>query len=273
MYGQQLESLEAPPADLSDLQRDFLRTYHSERVFSVISWGCAATAWVARTLNSHPDIFCVHASNTAWQILGGKPRLDGAPYLHIIRAQGQGHLAAGDVHGVSRHLVPHLRAVFGDRFGAAVLVREPMARLKSQLALFDEFSNYRKWEIGYIDAIIRLKDLSLPDEEYHTKLFVHGVNMLNAIVEERAVGEIFRAEDITTAPEALRKLVNHVTGGAISPSLDWSRQAIGVRRSNSHAGGRRVVFSDWQTETLRKVVEPEAWNLYSQLGYQPPDFL
>jgi hypothetical protein len=90
-----------------------------------------------------------------------------------------------------------------------------MARLKSQLALFDEFSNYRRWEIGYIDANIRLKDLSLPDEEYRTKLFVHGVNMLNAIVEERAVGEIFRTMGITTAPEALRKLVNHMTGGAI----------------------------------------------------------
>lgn len=273
MHAQPLESLEAPQAELSDLQQGFLRTYHSERVFSVISWGCAATAWVARTLNSHPDIFCVHAGNLAWQILGGKPRLDGVPYLRIIRAQGNGHLAAGDVHGVSRHLVPHLRAVFGDNFRAAALVREPMARLKSQLAIFDEFANYRSWDVEYIDAIVRRKDLSLPDEEYRTKLFVHGVNMLNAIVEERAVGEIFRAEDITTAPEALRKLVIHVTGGAISPSLDWSRQAIGARRSNSHARGRSVVFSDWQTEILRKAVEPEAWNLYSQLGYKLPDFL
>ena len=215
MHAEQIKSPEAPRADLSDLQQDFLRAHHSERVFSVISWGCAATAWVARTMNSHPDIFCVHAANTAWQILGGKPRLDGVPYLRIIRAQGHCHLAAGDVHGVSRHLVPHLRAVFGDKFHAAVLVREPMARLKSQLALFDEFSKHRSWDVEYIDAIVRRKDLSLPDEEYRTKLFVHGVNMLNAIVEERAVGEIFRTMGITTAPEALRKLVNHMTGGAI----------------------------------------------------------
>src|SRR5436305_15337620 len=29
-------------------------------LFAVISWGCSATTWVAPTLNSHPDVFCLH---------------------------------------------------------------------------------------------------------------------------------------------------------------------------------------------------------------------
>ena len=126
---------------LTDYQQAFLRKYPSPQLFSVISWGCAATAWLAAVLNRHPDIYCVHDANHSWHVLGNIEKLDGVPYLRIIGKQGHAHAAAGEVHGVSRHLVSECRRTFGDKFNAAVVVREPISRIYSQLALHHPYQS------------------------------------------------------------------------------------------------------------------------------------
>jgi hypothetical protein len=89
--------------ELPEHQRRLLVDYPAPHLFAVVSWGCAATGWTARTLNSHPDIFAVHAANTAWAMLGGGRTLTGVEYMRVLGMLGTNHAAAGDVHGITAY--------------------------------------------------------------------------------------------------------------------------------------------------------------------------
>jgi hypothetical protein len=259
---------------LSEDQRLFLTIYPPAQLFAVISWGCAATAWLSRVLNSQPDIFCVHAFNTYWNVLGGGEKLDGVPYLRIIGSQGHAHVAAGDVHGISRSLVPELRRTFGNRFNAAVVVREPLARLRSQLALFEEYQSLNHaWNLSYIDGLIDRHGIVLPVNDFLHRAFIHGANMLNAILEEKAVGKIYRSEDLTNSDSILGDFITEITRGRVVPEADWLRAAVGTKRVNAHSGrSAPAPFADWQIDAIRKVVDPHSWELHAELGYPLPQF-
>jgi hypothetical protein len=258
---------------LSDYQAAFLQQYPCPQVFAVISWGCAATGWIAAVLNRHPDIYCVHAGNQFWHVLGGCERLDGVSYIRIIGSQGHAHVAAGDVHGVGRNCVPELRRSFGELFNAAVVVRAPIQRLHSQLALFEKFENHKLWDLDYIDGVISRTGASLMVDNYRSRFFVHAANMLNAILEERDVGRIYRSEDLTTKIEVLGDFVEEITRGKVSPTGEWLQSAIGAAKINVHATkGHQAQFSDWQRDVIRQVVDPRSWEIYEALGYQRPEF-
>ena len=261
-------------AELPPVQQQAIReTKNPPHLFSVISWGRAATTWLAHVLNSHPDIFCLHASNHVWRDLGGARDLDGVRYLQIVRAMGRTCLAAGDVHGVGRDRIPELRAAYGSEFSAAALVRDPMARIASQMAFFENYAEH-DWGIAYIDKMIEYHQLDLPDQEYPTKFFVHAVNMLNAIDEEVRICKVFRQEDITTDPMSLKALVAELTAGKVSPTEAWYEQAVGTRPINVFPRTRPILVpQDWQLHVLRKVVTPSAWKIYEELGYPVPAFL
>jgi hypothetical protein len=259
--------------NLSDYQRAFLQHYPCPQMFAVISWGCAATAWIARVLNSHPDIYCVHAANQFWHVLGQCERLDGLPYLRIIGSQGYSHVAAGDVHGISRHHIPELRRSFAEGFNAAVVVREPIPRLHSQLALFEEFEAYKTWDVNYVDGVISRAGVVLPADDYRTRFFVHAANMLNAILEEREVGRIYRSEDLTRCAEVLGDFVEEITLSKVSPSAAWLQSAIETKRINAHKGhGQHRTLTDWEIDVIRKVVDTRSWEIYEALGYPRPEF-
>jgi hypothetical protein len=261
-------------------RKAILETYPPPHVFAVITWGCAASSWLARTLNSHPDIYCVHTANSSWAELGGAPHLDGSDYLTVIGSQGYAHIAAGDVHGVSRHTVPELKATFGEQFSCAIVVREPLSRLRSQLALFKKFQHLHLWNVEYLDDIINNQKLPLPDNSYSNHLFVHGANMLNAIVEEHLVAPIYRSEDLTSDAEILCNFVDHLTNGKVKADLSWATTSICRDKLNVHAEAavkspkvEDLKLEDWQIATLQKVVLPQAWELYHELKYPIPSFL
>jgi hypothetical protein len=253
--------------DLSDFQSEFFQRHSSSQVFSVVSWGCAATAWLAKVLNSHPDIYCVHAANTCWQTLGNIERLDGTAYLRIVASMGSNHVASGDVHGVSRHLIAGLRQSLGRRFNAAVVVREPISRLRSQLGLFAMYQKFQLWRIDYLEEVISAARITLPDDTYACRLFVHGVNMLNAIVDEQEVGRVYRAEDLTRRTDILGDFVEEITLGSVAPTAAWLRSSIDIPPVNRHARPVREPFRDWQIDVIHKVVNPRSWEKYAELGY------
>jgi hypothetical protein len=259
---------------LTDYQRAFLRKYPYPQLFAVVSWGCAATSWLATVLNRHPDIYCVHAANLHWHVLGNCQKLDGVPYLRIIGSQGHAHLAAGGVHGVSRHLVPECRRSFGEKFNAAVVVREPISRIYSQLALYQDFEGLRVWDVDYLDTILSREGIAVPPDDYPRRLFVHAVNMLNAILEERDAGKIYRSEDLTSSSASLCEFVEEITRGKISPDSAWLQAAIESRKINVHAGRQvRRELDNWQIEVIQKIVDPKAWDIYESLGYARPEFV
>ncbi len=257
--------------ELSPRQRALMQMDACPNVFAVVSWGCAATSWIANILNRHPDIYCVHAANHIWNVLGNCDRLDGVPYLRVVACEGQGHMAAGCVHGVSRHLIPECRRAFGKAFNAVVVVREPIIRLRSQLALFQRFPDPSVWNLEHVDEIVSRKGIVLPVDDLFHRSFVHGANMLNAILEEGAVGKIYRCEDLTRNPEILGDFLERITGNHVSPSAGWLHSAVQRKPMNVHAGNApHRSFDDWQIDVIRRVVDPRAWELYEALGYPRP---
>lgn len=239
-----------------------------EHLFAVVSWGCAASHWVARALNDCPGVYCSHASNTFWTYFADAEKLDGVEYLKLIGMLGSGHLAAGDVHGVSRHHIPSIADAFGDRFRAAVLVRDPVPRLRSQMGLFERFGDAGPWDVDYLADKFPTIDGLLPSGRYEEWLFVHGANMLNAIVEEAKIGPIFRSEDLTTSTRSLSALVRHLTNEVVRPPRRWAKDAIARGKTNQHAHRLSVPFRMWQLEVLEQVVDFRARELYQDLGYR-----
>lgn len=259
--------------DLSPLQRTFVADLPTRHSFAAISWGCAATKWLALVLNAHPDIFCVHAANVHWSAMDVTCPLDGLEYLRIIAAMGAGYPVVGDVHGIARHHVPRLRKLLKKQFNACVLIREPMARLKSQLALFQKYQQFQAWDVAYVDALLKTYRITLPARDYESRLFVHGVNMLNAIEEERQVGKVYRSEDFTSNTGVLGELIDDLTCGTIRPEQSWLLDMVEKRRINCHVGSRPVRFQDWQMDVIKKLVREEAWDNYMSLGYAKPPFI
>jgi len=263
---------------LSDEQIAWLNDLPDIQLFTIICWGCAATKWLSKTLNSHPEIFCLHALNNKWfstNKFASENVIDGIDYLYVIAKLADVYKAAGDVHGVSRHHVPELRRVLGDKFNAVVVVREPLPRLKSQISLFQyqKRQQYPKlWNVDYIDDVIKNKCVTLPNYDYEHKLFVHGVNMLNAITEEVNVGKIYRSEDLTTNQSMLGEFIEEITHGKVTTDNELLSKMVETDRVSRHKG-KEIEFEDWQIDVIKKVVEEKSWELYSKLGYSKPNFL
>jgi hypothetical protein len=259
--------------DLSVLGNIHLDCYPPTRVFAVVSWGAAATSWLARTLNSHPDIFCVHAANHAWHKLGNAPLLDGLNYLRLIGSQGAAYVAAGDVHGVSRGTVAQLKEAFGENFRSVVLIRDPIPRLRSAFAHFKRYSYHRAYDLAYLDPLIDRLNLDLDKNDYERMLYVHGANLLNSIIEEVDVGPVFKTELVTTDPDALAGLARAVAGNDLEVEDEWALRAIASLPHNGHRERSPDVLTEpWVREMLEQVVSPRSWELYEHYGYEIPTF-
>jgi len=261
----------------SDLDQDAVRMVKSGGLpflFSVVSWGCAATEWLAKTLNAHPDIFCLHHAHTTWQKIAAAPPLHGWNYLRVVGVLGWTYRAAGDVHGLSLESIRELRSKLGDNFNCAIVTREPIARLSSQMALFERSLRKEAWNVDYVQSFID-KGVRLPQESIDNRLFLHGVNMINNIIQEEPVAPIWRAEDLTTNAALLAQFVRELTRGHVEVEPEWAERAVRRPPSNRHSkpGAAPRQFEPWQIEAFNKIVEPRAWCLYEKLGYATPDFI
>jgi hypothetical protein len=174
---------------------------------------------------------------------------------------------------MDRALIPECRRIFGKQFNAAVVVREPLSRIRSQIALHRDFEGLRVFNLDYLDAILDRTGIGVAPGDYQARLFVHAANMLNAVLDEREVGKIYRSEDLTSDPGELGEFVEEITHGKVSPDSEWLNSALETKKVNVHAGRYPLrELDDWQIDVIRKVVDPRAWDAYESLGYVRPDF-
>lgn len=260
---------------LTDEERNELKLMLPEVLFAISSWGCSATLWTSSVLNSHPDICCMHESNVILKSFGysSAARLEGLDYMRaLISFSGGRTLAVGDVRGFEHHHIKTFKGLFGDLFRCAVLVREPLARIKSQMQLFHKFKDIQDqtWDVSYLSTVID-NDLLTSAQNMEDKLFIHACNMLNTIISEQEIGKIFRVEDITKNPKALGELVRTVTGGKVPIKSGWLKSSVEKPKINIHNEKKQdEPFNKWQVHVLQKVVKPEAIEAYIKLGYHWP---
>lgn len=260
--------------DLDELGQATARDAPLPFLFCVVSWGAAATQWLAATLNAHPDIFCVHCANQFWERLGGARSLDGWEYLRILGCESPSSRACGDVHGVSRETIPDLRNKLGNSFNCAVLVREPLPRLRSQMAHFENWPVKSAWNVDYVQRFLD-EGVRLPQDNINNRLFLHGVNMLNNICVEEPLATLWRSEDLTSNAAMLSSFVEDLTRGNVKADRDWAERAVSRPASNRHRqpDASAVKFEPWQMDAISKIVTPQAWQLYEKIGYKIPDFV
>ena len=252
---------------MSPHERVTYEIYPPPRLFAIVSWGQAGTHWLARALNDCPGVFCLHGQNFIWHLFGEAKYLDGLKYLQIVGIQGSGAKAAGDVHGISREAISDIRETFGDRFRSAVLVRDPLPRLRSELAYFKRTASVTTVNLDYLEGMLPEALRLLPTGAYPERLFVHATNMLNAVVEEIEVGPIFRMEDVTNDAGKLRALLAHVTAETVEPPTGWAEAAVRSEPTNRHNSEPPRPLVDWQLAVLKSVVRPKAVAIYRYLGY------
>jgi len=223
---------------------------------------------MAKVLNSHPDIFCVHAANTFWRVLGGADALDGIDYLRLIGSQGHAHRLAGDVHGISRTHIPALRREYPDTFNCAVVVREPLPRVRSQIAHLERMGAHVSFDESHAHLLSNRAGLERSKVSDALLRRLHAFNMLNAITEESAVGPIFRIEDLTQSTETVKRFVSLLSGDTVACPPEWLEKVVKTSKVNSHS---REAFPDFSADDLaliRRVVTPESWGAYKELGYE-----
>ena len=245
------------------------RYSEKQRFFAVISWGAAATQWLSRALSDCPGVYCSHWRNTWGTEYPGLDELDAVNFLKAIASYARGAVAVGNVHGVLGSDVPALSEAFGNRFRSAVLVRDPLPRLRSQLGLFAGLAHERIWSVDYLKETFPAIEALLPTGAYEEWLFVHGANMLNNILYEQSIGPIFRMEDVTTTPAALIELAGYLTDGCLSVTGAWAEASLARGAMNEHAGAAEVLFIPWQRLVLKLVVDERAIDAYRALGYDP----
>lgn len=260
------------------LNEELLATWEKgdlARTFAVVSWGCTATKWVAKALNAIPDVFAVHGGNGIIRSLfPATENLDDLAYVRTLRMLGAGYALAGDVHGIARTSVRRLRDFLGDNFQAAVLVRDPAPRLRSQIGLFEQNGyDEQGWPgLDYIKTMHWYERVAEIIDEPRKKFFAHGANCLNAIGEEVEVGPVFRSEDLTTDPVEFTRFVAHLSGETIRLPMEQAESIVRMSPIHSHQRSKPGAgLQTWQLRIIRAVVSACSWKLYEQLGYDIPE--
>ncbi len=107
------------------------------------------------------------------------------------------------------------------------------------------------------------------------RLFLHGVNTLNNILQEKAVAPIWRSEELTSNASILTRFIEVLTRGHVQVDPERAQRAINRPPSNRHrdTSPRVGVLKRWQVDAINKIVEPRAWRIYEKLGYKTPDFV
>lgn len=245
------------------------------RLFGVVTWGNAGSMWLAKLLNSHPGIFCLHHLKGQWADILGQKRLDDLRYYEVIERQASAYDLAGDVHGVELEGLPRLERRYGERFRAAVLVRHPVPRILSHLGSVAEKGrpyydlNYRRLRRGLSSELRTL----LNDEE--RLFFVHVMGLVNRVVVERDAAPVFTLEDLSQDRSSVARLLDHLSAGSLDPGnlLDgeaWHRPVNSRFSEAPPDRDPRAAFDalpDWGRIAFAALLEPAARDAYEALGY------
>lgn len=242
-------------------------------LFAIVTWGAAATNWLAKVLNAHPEVLCLHNAGNPWARVTGTSRIDEMTYMEFVARVGRIYQAAGDCHAVSADSIPKLKKRWGECFRAAVVVRHPVPRILSMWNLAKR-AGIDSYELDYRF----LRSVAPPALDWlKTKehlFFLHTSRMANNILKEVEVGPVFKMEALTADPNQVRTLLHHLTGSELDFHAAMLDSLFGQRlvsHSNlDHPQKPETAFTqlaEWQQDIFRAAFDPKARAIYERLGY------
>jgi hypothetical protein len=221
LVGRQAQSiLEEIETSLSHLQPDGRR-------FFVARMGSTGSSWLAKLLNSHPDVFCSHEGVAA-------RAYPARSYGHADILRFLNWLAWDSMHGAYTAIgdvgsVWSLHAVALREFQTAILLRHPARLLNTRLARYAHDQSFTEVRT---DAEVReIWDIDMSMCDPLDRVFLHDLFVFasQAWAAERGV-HLIRIEDMSDSAYCLREL-KHLTGMDYDPGLVG--QAI-RKRVNQH---------------------------------------
>lgn len=270
---------------------------------------CTASGWLARLLNSHPDVFCSHdlGNRARWAIepVGpfAAPELAGDSTLGFLLSLllQTGYHACGDVNGVAladwQRVAPrlpelwqHYREVFALDAPAdlaprsALLLRHPVLQADSYARI--EAANWRAGRraeaIGEAALRERARQAGFDwrDDDAERWAFLAACEWLamRSITLLGAGIDLFRTEDLTGDPEAVGDLMAHLTDGELAFDLDLVR-SMQAQVSNRHRAASAPrdpaathdSWPPWRQRVFAAAFAGQAREVYLAAGYVLPD--
>ena len=246
-------------------------------------WGAAGSTWLARLLNGHPDIFCVHNPQF--------PRFDYFKFEdlaevieHVFRHQAWAgaYPVVGFTHGVALEWHGRIRQKYGDQLRCFVLTRHPIMRIQSSYALHvsrkAERSTDSRWIEAYVQTyqeLVRLARKKLPDD-FESLAFYKSCAMVNSILAEHEQGlPLYRLEDLLSEEEAVQSLLAHISSGTCRLPSDVieTMQRTVVRGRAAQIRSAEETYASWRPEhreAYHYLVTGKALEVYRQVGYEFP---
>jgi hypothetical protein len=249
------------------------------RLFAVVSNGCAATHWLAKILNAHPEVLCVHNIKNPWSKQTKTDMIDHVVYMEILRRAGRGYRLAGDCHGIAARSIPAIRETFGDQFRSAVVTRHPIPRIVSYLSLSQKVGrdSYLKNPITHMRVKMSFEpQLRRLLNTRERRLFAYqAMPFVNFIKNQVEAGPVFTMEALTKNFEEVNKLVNFLSNGELEFTLEmlapiFDTPVVAHRKKKAGPRDPEEIFAswpEWQRELFRTLLLPEAKQLYQDLGY------
>jgi hypothetical protein len=242
------------------------QTHHVDQLFSIVSWGCSGTSWLAKVLNSHKEIMCLHDFPIGYCDIENRNPF---AYMRSLYLTSYAYTLAGDIHGIPRESIPKIKKIYGNTFKTAILVRAPYPRLLSMLATV-RLNHGLDNDFSYIDGLAERLNIG-EVLTWEKRMFIHSVNMLNAIVDEKKyVGDIiFRMEDLIKSPDNLCQLIVHISEGKIKPDEKWLVDALLIPPAHSHRDQyeEAIVLTDEEKELIPVILSDQAIKEYESLNY------
>lgn len=269
--------------------------------FCVLTWGASGSAWVAKLLNAHPDLWCCHAigQKARWQVdfggaYSGETGLgpeNALAYCRWILVHAEGCVSAGDVHGIDlptwRRIEPQLTPFSGEPLAtrSAVLVRHPIPRIESYIAQHRRYLEVKLRQADFFKPYVEARELAgrlgldWAPEDYEKLMFLEACRLAaRRIVEERRSGyRVFRLEDLVQGVQGPQDLLSHLSAGALTswpPGVLEHLQGQTVNRHRStDVSDPLEIFSgwpDWRRELFQRMFDPDSVAAYQALQYDLP---
>jgi len=220
----------------------------THRRFVVTRMGFTGSTWLAKLLNSHPDVICFHEHviNRAFP----RRSYDAEDIMDLVRLLAaddmhDSYAAAGDVGSV---WMPHVFALRG-KFATAVLMRHPARVLNTRLRVYPVDQSFSELSPWAAPALRELWDLDVTSLKPLEAIFLQDLLVFALHVDFLGkVDVVLRIEDLQDI-EYCRAALGQLTG--VVYDRDLVARAVG-RHHNVHTRPGASIpeilgaFTSWQ---------------------------